>query len=61
MIRSKAHIPEPSIGFSQIPRVDAAKEGGDTEEETEHFTSVPEDIAHPSSHARARAPIVLII
>ena len=34
MIRSKAHIPEPSIGFSQIPRVDAAKEGGDTEEET---------------------------
>ena len=56
MIRSKAHIPKPSIGFSQIPRVDAAKEGGDTEEETEHFTSVLEDIAHPSSHARARAP-----
>ena len=56
MIRSKAHIPGPSIGVSQIPRNDATEEGGDIEEEIEHFTLVPEDTAQPSSQACARAP-----
>lgn len=42
MIRSKAHIPEPSVGVSQTPR---DEEGGDTKEEIEHFTSVPKDTA----------------
>ena len=45
MTRSKAHIPWPSVGVSQIPR----DEGGDTEEEIEHFTLVLEDTAQPSS------------
>ena len=49
MTWTKAHIPGPSVGVSQIPR---DEEGGDTE----HFTSVPEDIAQPSSQARAWAP-----
>jgi len=56
MIRSKANIPRPSVGVSQIPRDDAAKEGGDTKKEIEHFILVPEDTSQPSSHARARAP-----
>ncbi|KAK9986784.1 hypothetical protein SO802_031735 [Lithocarpus litseifolius] len=54
-IRSKAHIPGPTVGVSQIPR-DDANEGGDTKEEIKHFTSVPEDIVQPSSQARPRAP-----
>ena len=45
MTQSKAHIPGPSVGVSQIPR---DEEGGDTE----HFTSVP-DIAQLSSKAHA--------
>ena len=49
IIRSKAHIPEPTVGVSQIPRDDANEERGDTEEEIEHLTSVPEDTAQPSS------------
>ena len=53
MTQSKAHIPRPSISVSQIPRDNVAKEGGDTEEEIEHFTSVPEDTAQPSSQACA--------
>ena len=56
MTRSKAHIPRPSVGVSQIPRDEAVEEEGDTKEEIEHFTSVPEDTAEPSSQARARAP-----
>ena len=52
MTRRKAHIPEPSIGVSQIPR---DEEGADTEEEIEHFTSVSEDTTQPSSQERARA------
>ena len=43
IIRSKAHIPGPTISVSQILRDDAAEERGDTEKEIEHFTSVPED------------------
>ena len=39
MTRSKAHIPRPSVGVSQIPRDNVAEESGDTEEEIEHFTS----------------------
>ena len=38
IIQSKAHIPGPTISVSQIPRDDAAEEGGDTKEEIEHFT-----------------------
>ena len=49
MTRMKAHIPKPSVGVSQIPR---DEEGADTEEEIEHFTSVPEDTAQPSSQER---------
>ena len=49
IIRSKAHILGPSIGVSQIPRDDAAEEGGNTDKEIEHFTSIPEDTARPSS------------
>ena len=45
MIQSKAHIPRPTVGVSQIPRDDAAEEEGDTEEEIEHFTLVPKDTA----------------
>jgi len=44
MIQSKAHIPRPTIGASQISKDDAAEEG-DTKEEIEHFTSVPKDTA----------------
>ena len=51
-----AHIPRPSVGVSQIPRENVAEEGGDTEEEIEHFTSTPKDTAQLSSQARARAP-----
>ena len=46
MTRSKAHIPKPFVGVSQIPR---DEERGDTE----HFTSVPEDTTQPSSQMRA--------
>ena len=53
MTRSKAHILEPYVGVSQIPRDNVAEEGGETEEEIEHFTSVPEDIAQPISQACA--------
>ena len=56
MTQSKAHIPGSSVGVSQIPRDNVAKEGGDTEEEIEHFTSIPEDTTQPSSQAHARAP-----
>ena len=56
MTQSKAHIPGPSVGVSQIPRDNVAEEGGDTEEEIEHFTLVLEDTTQPSSQAHARAP-----
>ena len=53
MTQSKAHILEPSVGVSQIPRDNVAEEGGDTEEEIKHFTLVLEDTTQPSSQARA--------
>ena len=56
IIRSKAHIPRPSTGVSQIPRDEAAEEGGNIDEEIDRFTSVPEDTPQPSSQAQARAP-----
>ena len=56
MTQSKAHIPGLSVGVSQIPRDNVAEEGGDTEEEIEHFTLVLEDTTQPSSQAHARAP-----
>ena len=56
IIRSKAHIPGPIVSVSQIPIDDVVEEGGDTKEEIEHFTSVPEDTAQPFSQAQARAP-----
>ena len=56
IIRSKAHIPKPSVVVSQIPRDDVIEEGGDTNEEIEHFTSVLKDTTQPSSQAQARAP-----
>ena len=43
IIRSKDHILEPSTGVSQIPRDEATKEGGNTNEEIDRFTSIPED------------------
>ena len=43
IIRSKDHILEPSTGVSQIPRDEATEEGGNTNEEIDPFTSVPED------------------
>ena len=49
IIRSKAHIPEPTVGVSQIPRDDANEERGDTKKEIKHLTSVPEDTAQPYS------------
>ena len=49
IIWSKAHIPELTVGVSQIPRDDADEERGDTEEEIKHFTSVPKDTVQPSS------------
>ena len=48
IIWSKAHIPGLETGASQIPR-DDAKEGGNTEEEIDRFTSVLEDTPQPSS------------
>ena len=56
IIWSKAHIPELTVGVSQIPRDDADEEGGDTEKEIEHFTLVLEDTAQHSSQACTRAP-----
>ena len=56
IIRSKAHIHGPSIGVSQIPRDEDAEEWGNTDEEIDRFTSVPEDIPLPSSQAQVRAP-----
>ena len=56
MTWSKAHMPRPSVGISQIPRANVAEEGGDTKEEIEHFTSVPEDTARPFCQTCAWAP-----
>ena len=61
MTRNKAHIPEPSVSVSQIPRDNVAEEGGDIEEEIENFTSIPEDTAQPSSQKCEQHPIILII
>ena len=61
IIQSKAHIPGPTVSVSQIPRDDAAEEGGDTKEEIEHFTSVSEDTAQPSPKHAQEHPIALII
>ena len=61
MTRNKAHIPEPSVSVSQIPRDNVAEEGGDIEEEIENFTSIPEDTAQPSSQTCEQHPIILII
>ncbi|KAL0010826.1 hypothetical protein SO802_005934 [Lithocarpus litseifolius] len=50
MTQSKAHIPGPFVGVSQIPRDNVdEEEGGDTEEEIDHFTSALEDTTQPSS------------
>ena len=51
IIRSKALIPGPSTDVSQIPRDEAAEEGGNTDEEIDCFTSVPKDTPQPSCHA----------
>ena len=56
IIQSKAHIPGLETGASQIPRDEAADEGGNTEDEIDQFTHVPEDTPQPSSQAQARAP-----
>ena len=55
MTRSKAHIPRPSVGVSQIPRDNVVEEGGDTKEEIKHFTSILKDTTQPSSQAHTRA------
>ena len=49
MTRSKAHITEPSVGSSEIPR-------DDVEEEIDQFTLAPKGSAQPSSQACTRAP-----
>ena len=51
IIQSKAHIPGQSTGVSQIPRDEAVEERGNTDEEIDHFTSIPEDTPQPSSQA----------
>jgi len=57
MSRSKSHIPEPSVGVSQIPRDNVdEEEGGETKEEIDCLTSAPKDTAQPSSQARTQAP-----
>ena len=38
------------------PRDEATKEGGNADEEIDHFTSVSVDTPQPSSQAQARAP-----
>ena len=55
MTRSKAHIPRPSVGVSQIPRDNVVEEGGDTKKEIKHFTSILKDTTQPSSQAHTRA------
>ena len=56
IIWSKAHIPGPSFGVSQIPRGEEAVEEGNTNEEIDRFTSVLEDTPQPFSQEQARAP-----
>ena len=51
IIWSKAHILGRITGVSQIPRDEAAEEGGNTDEEIDHFTYVPEDTPQHSSQA----------
>ena len=48
IIWSKGHIPKPSVGVSHILRDEEAKEGGNTDEEIDQFTSVLEDTPQPS-------------
>ena len=55
IIRSKAHIPSPGTDTSQIPRDEAAEEGGNTDEKIKRFTSILKDTPQPSSPAQARA------
>ena len=55
MTQRKAHILGPSVGVSQIPRENVVEEGGDAEEEIEHFTSALKDTAQPFSQAHPRA------
>ena len=55
IIRSKAHIPSLSVGVFQILRDDIAEKWGNTDEEIEHFTSIPKDTAQLSSQAQVRA------
>ena len=54
--RSKAHITGSRTIVSQIPRDNVEKEGEDTEEEIDRFTSAPEGSAQPSSQAQAQGP-----
>ena len=51
IIQSKAHIPSLDTCASQIPRDEAAKEGGNNDVEIECFTSILEDTPQPSSQA----------
>ena len=56
IFRSKAHIPGPSVGVSKILRDEEVAEEGNTNEDINRYTSIPEDTAQPSSQAQARAP-----
>ena len=51
MNRSKAHIPGLEVGATQVPREDAAVEGGNTEVEIDQFTHGPENTPQPYSQA----------
>ena len=52
---AKLTFPDQASVYLIYPRDEAAKEGDNTDEEIDHFTSVPEDTPQPSSQAQARA------
>ena len=54
--RSTAHIKGSRIGVHTIPQDRYEDEGGNTEEETDRFTSAPETSAQPSSFAPTQGP-----
>ena len=56
LTRSTAHIKGSKIGVHTIPRDRVEEEGGDTEEEIDRFTSIPETSTQPSSLAPTRGP-----
>ena len=60
IIKSKAHIPGPSTSVSQIPRDEAVKERGNTDEEIDRFTSVPKKLHSLCLKHKQEHPTTLI-